>query len=901
MLGSGGCGAVRGRLPCRALLACVLVAVLASPSFGNLAELEADCADAKLKVSSYSIKQLSRCYSKLYGKTGQLSRIQACESKVAFKLLDRIARANSRQKTPGFTCQGDAESLALVGDEAWQQTLTSDAVVSGNALPDRCVGKRARVIGKYATKYAKCRGRYFSGPGAEMSACVARSIPVFDREWALAGAKVDCNSDEPGAVRAAIEAAVEAQADSLRIECGDGLVGGFEECDGGGLGQEGGCEADCSAPLVCGNGFVQVLNNEECDDGNLTPGDGCDENCVLEVCGNGIVQDAAGEECDDAGESVACDADCSLPLCGDGFRNEAFGEECDDVIASEFCDADCTLALCGDGTLNPAAGEACDEPVETPDCDSDCTAVVCGDGLLNASAGEICDPGEETVDCDLDCTPSACGDLEVNVTAGEECEDGNEEFGDGCTPDCLAEECGEVQGETVCLYCPQGRVADATYTVCLCEPGYQDVGGVCEDLDECALELDECPEGAVCQNVVGTYSCAIGCTEAQFQQALDSCGAPSGVITFNCQDAVIPIVHTTNSPERTVDCDGLVIDGLDNNVTFELAPACFDVPIDPEDCVGTQAPDGSCDCPNVNGMPHFLNLAGDDMVLRNIGLRYFFDGVLVTGNNVTVESVTFDRVCDDAFANGTTAVGTVFRSLTASNGCDKCSQNDGDLDLLSDDPLAREYYSARFEDVDFIDCGQPLRMTSGGRFRIDRARILGTQPSGLFACQGPRFTTAIVGALAVHIRDSEVDGCSRGIRVGQDAEVSIARTSITNSKQVALRVSGDAHVRLWDSVIADNGGTTSSEEGLGGVAILDKGKVDLGGGGAIVDGSSLPSPGRNVICNNVGPGDVPHNVDNVTNRRLVKAENNYWCTEDPDDTLSGNGNTDVHPFLSEAP
>jgi cysteine-rich repeat protein len=77
--------------------------------------------------------------------------------------------------------------------------------------------------------------------------------------------------------------------------CGDGSVGGPEECDGSDLGGEtcasrgftGGnlaCSASCafdtSGCTSCGNGIVEI--GEACDDGNTAPGDGCSATCQPE-------------------------------------------------------------------------------------------------------------------------------------------------------------------------------------------------------------------------------------------------------------------------------------------------------------------------------------------------------------------------------------------------------------------------------------------------------------------------------------------------------------------------------------------------------------------------------------------------------------------------------------------
>lgn len=56
--------------------------------------------------------------------------------------------------------------------------------------------------------------------------------------------------------------------------CGNNLVEGLEECDGGAN-----CNADCTRIAVCGDTFVD--GPETCEDGNMMAGDGCN-NCNVE-------------------------------------------------------------------------------------------------------------------------------------------------------------------------------------------------------------------------------------------------------------------------------------------------------------------------------------------------------------------------------------------------------------------------------------------------------------------------------------------------------------------------------------------------------------------------------------------------------------------------------------------
>jgi cysteine-rich repeat protein len=101
-------------------------------------------------------------------------------------------------------------------------------------------------------------------------------------------------------------------------------------------------------------------------------------------CGNHATD--AGEECDDGTDSAACDADCSLAACGDGYVNTAANEQCDDVFESPHCNQDtCKTSVCGDGHWNPRAGEHCDDgnTAGGDGCSPTCQLEHCGDGVIN--------------------------------------------------------------------------------------------------------------------------------------------------------------------------------------------------------------------------------------------------------------------------------------------------------------------------------------------------------------------------------------------------------------------------------------------------------------------------------------------------------------------------------------
>ncbi|WAS97789.1 fibrinogen-like YCDxxxxGGGW domain-containing protein [Nannocystis punicea] len=66
-------------------------------------------------------------------------------------------------------------------------------------------------------------------------------------------------------------------------QCGDGMLGGPEQCDEGpNNSDEGACTTQCTT-AACGDGFVRA-GVEQCDDGNFDPSDGCVACIVPHTC-----------------------------------------------------------------------------------------------------------------------------------------------------------------------------------------------------------------------------------------------------------------------------------------------------------------------------------------------------------------------------------------------------------------------------------------------------------------------------------------------------------------------------------------------------------------------------------------------------------------------------------------
>ena len=204
------------------------------------------------------------------------------------------------------------------------------------------------------------------------------------------------------------------------ITCGDGIVVvGLEECDDGGAEPGDGCDSACkieaewscagepSACDACGNGVVG--GSEECDDGPDLhgDGDGCDVLCEVEAgwdcegtpsacattCGDGIIVGA--EECDDGPdlhvEGDGCSVFCVVEegwYCSNQPSNCA--TKCDDGIVAGEENCDDGNSLPGDG-CGPAclieAGWTCAEELDMPSACWECDAQLAGHCyLLNCGA-----------------------------------------------------------------------------------------------------------------------------------------------------------------------------------------------------------------------------------------------------------------------------------------------------------------------------------------------------------------------------------------------------------------------------------------------------------------------------------------------------------------------------------
>lgn len=95
------------------------------------------------------------------------------------------------------------------------------------------------------------------------------------------------------------------------------------------------CIAGVCQVSICGDGFVDRVNQEHCDDGNFDTTDSC-INCQEATCGDGFVQ--LGVEACDSPADRFCKSDCTPIVCGDGVIDETV-ENCEPDMGTEPCDA----------------------------------------------------------------------------------------------------------------------------------------------------------------------------------------------------------------------------------------------------------------------------------------------------------------------------------------------------------------------------------------------------------------------------------------------------------------------------------------------------------------------------------------------------------------------------------
>lgn len=202
-----------------------------------------------------------------------------------------------------------------------------------------------------------------------------------------------------------------------------------------------------------------------------------------------------------------CDADgtlgCNGPasklslLCEDGEWKQN-----DTCSASQNCDR--TNGVCTD-----VIPECSSQQPGHRFCDESDGLLECGPDLVTKTLVQTCDGRCVATGGTADCASVDCGDSKLQDD--EECDDGNEDETDACSNTCKKARCGDGLVQTRIETCDDGNetAKDGCSAVCQLEAGWECsmLPSVCTDIDECALEQDNCDVAARCTNKPGTFEC----------------------------------------------------------------------------------------------------------------------------------------------------------------------------------------------------------------------------------------------------------------------------------------------------------------------------------------------------------------------------------------------------------
>jgi cysteine-rich repeat protein len=264
--------------------------------------------------------------------------------------------------------------------------------------------------------------------------------------------------------------------------------------------------------------------------------------CQIETCGNGVVEAANSEQCDDgnADDLDGCRTNCQLPRCGDGIRSVA--ESCDTSGNTAECNFNCSLPLCGDGLVN---NQFIPAGATSPE--------VCDDG--NQVAGDGCSPL---------CQIETCGNGVIEAAAGEQCDDGNSNDGDACRNNCQLPRCGDNLVSNAENCDTGGNTADCNFNCARPQCGDGLVNNhfipngatspeVCDDGNQ--VDGDGC--SALCQ----IEACGNGVTEAANGEQCDDAntndldGCRNNCQLPRCSDGIKSASEFCDTSGNSTNCD----------------------------------------------------------------------------------------------------------------------------------------------------------------------------------------------------------------------------------------------------------------------------------------------------------------------------------------------------------
>ncbi len=248
--------------------------------------------------------------------------------------------------------------------------------------------------------------------------------------------------------------------------CGDGIVGGGEQCDDGNISNGDGCNASCNVEAgytctgspsicssVCGDGIVGA--GEQCDDGNLINGDGCNSFCQFEIPPNNecagayVIGGTSGTL--NGYNNLATNSGVASSTCGapnkdvwysftivgtKNYRININGPNIADpivVLYSGICGALVQVA-CND---DAAPGNVFSQIQGT---------LTAGTYYVRVGSFNTTNPGIFSLVYNFNLS-NICGNNIIEST--EECDDGNTTNGDGCSSTCKIENASSITGVSI--------------------------------------------------------------------------------------------------------------------------------------------------------------------------------------------------------------------------------------------------------------------------------------------------------------------------------------------------------------------------------------------------------------------------------------------------------------------
>ena len=204
----------------------------------------------------------------------------------------------------------------------------------------------------------------------------------------------------------------------------------------------------------------------------------------------------------------------------------------------------------------------------------------CKNGWALGKSSKECEDVDECTlgldDCDVFAT---C----INTIGSFKCEC-MEGFQDKTTI-CTKYQCGNQTDNTT--RSTEANATSASQQLCTCIGEFLNTGKSCVDIDECTLNMFDCPTSApLCQNLIGGYECKCNAVDNSSCDSVNPCDSSNNTCDQNMTCIAVGMEHYCVCP------DGYTED--------ENGTACVDV----DECINPQfygSCDNNADCVNLNG------------------------------------------------------------------------------------------------------------------------------------------------------------------------------------------------------------------------------------------------------------------------------------------------------------